>query len=115
MAAEALALLDGLDDALFLNKLFNFSLDRECPILCVTDSKTLYAAIHSSETVHEKRLGVDISAIQELMSNKLVCEERWVDTKSQIANIFTKKGADSGRILFIIRKNFLDFTPKLPC
>ena len=51
------------------------------------------------KTVDEKRLRVGISAIQELKSDKLVCEVLWVDTKSQIVDTFTNIEAGSGRIL----------------
>ena len=114
LGAETLALLEALDDALFLKELFLFILNRDLPIICVTDSKPLHSAIYSAKTVREKRLRVDISAIQQLISQKSVSEVLWVGSQSQLADSLTKKGNNGEFILETLRNNMLELPTLRP-
>ena len=65
LAAETLALLDGIDNAIFINNVLKLILGEELQMLALVDSKQLFDAIKSSKTVLEKRLRIDISSIKE--------------------------------------------------
>ena len=67
LAAETLALKDGLDDAFYIMELYQFILGKKIGITAITDSLSLYNAVYSSKVVEEKRLRNDISSIKELV------------------------------------------------
>ena len=80
LAAKTLALQDGLDDAFFIQMLFERVINKRYQIIAFTDSLSLYNAIYSSKTVEEKRLRVDISSIQEMISERLVKSVHWIES-----------------------------------
>lgn len=89
---------DGIDSAIFLATLFseltagNVELNTP-PLVCVTDNHSLFDALKSTKQVTEKRLRLEISSIRELIQNKKIKEMLWLDSKAQLADCLTKKGA----------------------
>ena len=65
LAAETLALQDGLDDAFYSMELYQFILGEKMGITAITDSLSLYNVVYSSKVVEEKRLRIDIRSIKE--------------------------------------------------
>lgn len=98
LAGETLAMSDGIDNAIFLVTLFSElttgSAELNAPALvCVTDNHSLFDTLRSTKQVSEKRLRLNISGIKELIQNKIIKTLLWSETKSQLADCLTKKGA----------------------
>ena len=58
-----------------------------------TNSKYLHDAMKSKKNVTKKRLRIDIAILQEPLEPKFVSKLHGIDTRSQLANALTKKGA----------------------
>lgn len=107
LAGETLALSDGIDNAIFLTTLFselttgNAELNTP-PLICVTDNHSLFDALKSTKQVSEKRLRLEISSIKELMQSKKIKKVLWSDTKTQLADCLTKKGASALMLLKVL-------------
>lgn len=103
LAGETLAMSEGIDNAIFLSILFSElnagCTDHTVPIICVTDSFSLVDALKSTKFVTEKRLRLEISSIKELIQTQRVHQVLWSDTKEQLADCLTKKGASSAMLL----------------
>ena len=98
LAAEAISMAEAIDMAIFISTLFSELTTgkpnpHKLPITCVTDCKSLYEAVHSSKSVKEKRLRIDISGIKESIDNGQIQEFLWRKTETQLADCLTKKGA----------------------
>ena len=68
IAAETLALVDGLDMA-------------RIPICCYIDNKSLFGNIYSTKLVDEKRLRIDIASIRQVIDRGEVAHVKWINTK----------------------------------
>ena len=103
MAAETLALLQAVDGAIYLRQfisevLFNELSAKSIPIYCFVDNKDLCSALESSKDVNERRLRVEIQTLKDCIRNDNLFI-RWVDTKNQLADVFTKTGLKSCTLL----------------
>ena len=77
LAAETLSMYDGCDMALYLSELLlafkTQGIEKSTPqIVCVTDSQSLFKAVASTNLVGDKRLRVEISALQQMVNNSQV-------------------------------------------
>ena len=104
LAGETLALAEGMDCAIFLATLYSelttgTADPKIIPIICMTDNKSLCEAIKSTKYVSERRLRLEISHIKELINDKQIQELKWMDTKHQLADCLTKKGASPYELL----------------
>ena len=102
IAAETLAATEGIDMALYLSDVISQIIcngKSECiPVKLYIDNKSLYENVYSTKNVSEKRLRIDIAVMKELVDeNKL--NIKWVESKSQIADVLTKKGVNTSKIL----------------
>lgn len=100
LAGETLAMSDGIDNAIFLATLFSELTSGNAeqnapPLICVTDNHSLFDALKSTKQVTEKRLRLEISSIKELIQTKKIRKVLWSDTKTQLADCLTKKGASA--------------------
>ena len=70
-APEALSLVNDLEEAVYLQtiicNMFNIHA-REIPIEAIIDNKNLHSIIYSTKLISEKRLGIDIATIKEMLS-----------------------------------------------
>ena len=81
-------------------------------IECRTDNKSLFQAAHSSNTISDKRLRVEMSIVREMLEKKEM-ELAWVDTKEQLADVLTKKGASSQLLMKTLKEGCIEI--QLPC
>jgi len=89
IAAEALSLQEGLEDALYLRRHIEDLLGlsaRTIPITAFVDNKSVVEAIHSTKLVDDKRLRLDIGAIRESLRLKDVMAVKWCPGMAQLAN-----------------------------
>ena len=61
-------------------------------IECFTDNQSLFDTVHSTNSIIDKRLRVDMDILREMVHKKEVLI-KWVETKDQLADALTKKGA----------------------
>ena len=69
LSAEALAMLDSLDEAMYLNSLlseflYNNYKANKFPVIVYTDKKSFHENVHSTKQVTEKRLRIVIREIR---------------------------------------------------
>jgi hypothetical protein len=113
LAGETMALADGIDSAVFIATLF-MELMKGCatpellPITCVVDNMSPVEAMKSVKVVADKRLRLDISGIKELLG-KQIQSIHWSESKGQLADCLTKKGASSLALLRAISDGRCDF------
>ena len=105
LAAETMALIEGLEECLYLKhllceiKVFN----KENPIIAYTDNLGLKEALYSTKLVDDKQTRIDIAAIQEMLKSNKVQQINWVSTDRQLANALTKRGASTEFLLDVIQ------------
>ena len=79
-APEALSLVNDLEEAVYLQtiicNMFNIHA-REIPIEAIIDNKNLHSVIYSTKLISEKRLGIDIATIKEMLSQGEVNKITW--------------------------------------
>ena len=79
-ALEALSLVNDLEEAVYLQtiicNMFNIHA-REIPIEAIIDNKNLHSIIYSTKLISEKRLGIDIATIKEMLSQGEVNKITW--------------------------------------
>lgn len=73
LAAETLAMSDGIDNAIFLttlhSELTTGDTENTIPIICITDNHSLADALKSTKSVAEKRIRLKMSSINKTHSN----------------------------------------------
>ena len=74
LAAETLAMIDGVETALYVNLLLKefWSAEHVIPIHCITNNKLLYDQLKLSKYVSDKRLKIDISTLKELIQSNII-------------------------------------------
>lgn len=108
LAAETLAFTDGADSAICLSKMLQEFLPQTIPIVCYTDSRSLFESAGSTKAVADRRLRVEISAIREMVQRNEVTI-KWIDGKQQISDVLTKKGASPFSLMDISQSGKLNF------
>ena len=105
LAAEALALGDGLETALFEKEVFKELFGQEVKILviAIVDNKSVEVNLRSTSSVEDKRLRRDLSMIKEMLDRGEVHSVRWVDGKLQLADTLTKKGVNSLKLQAVLQ------------
>ena len=111
LAAETLAMCDGIDAALYISATYcgivNGNTTRKLPIEVVTDNKPLHDALKSPKYVSDKRLRIDIAALKQLIMNKDIHMIHWVKTDEQLADMLTKNGVSSYKLINTLKTGHL--------
>ena len=103
-AAETLALQDAADYSVFLKKIIEemYGLQNTIPVICVTDNESLHSSIHSSITVDDKRLLIDICCLRGMLSRGEITEVLLTKSPGQLADCLTKATASSDLLRRVI-------------
>ena len=104
LSAETQAVVEALDSAYLISKCLDAMLDKPVGITLYTDNKSLNDSINTTNLAQDKRLRVDLAALREINDNNDV-DFKWVDTKSQIADVLTKKGVSKHNLLQILQQS----------
>ena len=107
IAAESVALLDGLEEAIYLKSILAQILSTEpasLPVICITDHQGLWESVRSTKLVEDRRLRIEIAAIKECLLRKDVSEVRLCPSAEQLADCLTKKGADGRKLLSVLQQ-----------
>ncbi|VDI62952.1 Hypothetical predicted protein [Mytilus galloprovincialis] len=112
LAAETLAMADAIDSGIFIASLYTELMygkadPTQLPITCLTDCHSLWDAIKSTKQVSEKRLRLEISSIRELIQMHQIVSVKWIETKHQLADCLTKKGASCHNLLRALQDGVL--------
>ena len=102
LAAETLAATDAVDMAFYLGNVLSQVLYNEdknvIPIQLVVDNYSLYENVYSTKNVTEKRLRIDLAILKQMVNEgnlKII----WTESKGQLADVLTKKGANSLKLM----------------
>ena len=107
LAAETLALEDATDNAYYIKcvliEVLNLN-PQNIGISCSIDNKSLYNSLYSSTNVKEdRRLIQDISLIKEMIYKNEITSVQLVESKRNIADALTKRGASSELLVQVVR------------
>ena len=106
IAAETMSLLDTIDACMWLSHYskwadrWNAKNPRNIHWQHVVDRSS--SLVHSTKAVEEKQLRVDIAAVRESIKHKEIIVQ-WIDNKGQLADVFTKQGANSQVLLDVMK------------
>ncbi len=107
LAAEAMAMVEGLESVCYLGHLVSellfASKKNVIPVICYTDNKSLYDNIHSTKSVGEKRLRIDIAGIKQMLERREIARVEWIQSTDQLSDCLTKKGASSAQLLEVLK------------
>ena len=105
LAAEAIALNDACGDALYIKRMvsemFIDALQKDIPLSAFTDNKSTFDAIHSSTSVADKKLRLEVALLQEYAERKEV-DIHLVKGKENLSDVLTKRGAPARDLLSTI-------------
>ena len=101
LGAETLALIAGVECAFLCKTIFKelLGFSDGLPIFARTDSQSLVDSVHSSRTLEDDRLKVDICGLRDYLRLGEVKRIDHVDTKDQLADSLTKQGASTQKLL----------------
>ena len=104
IAAETLALLEGSENCFWLGSIIKDMLDADYsplvfPIRALTDNQSLCDAVHSTKTIEDKRLKIDIGILREMLHKQEISSIEWIDSDKQLADPLTKGGASSNKLI----------------
>ena len=106
LAAETLALQEGLEEAMYIRTMIFELLGHKVPIVGYVDNRSLVEAVYSTKQVNDRRLRIDMGAIKELLNGE-VKQIKWTPGFSQVANCLTKRGASGRDLLNVIQSGHM--------
>ena len=102
LTSETMSMLDTIDVCIWIKHIIDeISDEKMMPTVIKTDNKSLYEAAYSTKAVEEKRLRVELASIRESINKKEISIV-WVQTDEQIADCFTKQGANTHNLLGVL-------------
>ena len=108
LAAETLALQDGLEAAIYVKTgVLELLPALDLPIIAKVDCKSLVEAVHSTSSVEERLLRLNIASIKQMMYDRGITVS-WVPGEQQLADSMTKKGASGAKLLTTLQSGKLD-------
>ena len=106
IAAETLALANGIDTAIFTRRLISEMLgisETKIAIDAVIDNKSCLEAVYSTSLVEDKRLRREIASIQESIAKHEIKSVTWVPGDKQLCDVLTKSGVNNLKLLQVIQ------------
>ena len=104
LAAETLSLVEAAENAFLLAKFIEEVLPHtyRLKITCFTDSKGLYDAVNTTNTINDKRLRIEMAIVREMVENSEIALQ-WIKKGYQLADVFTKSGASSELLIEVLK------------
>ena len=106
LAAEALSLLKGLEEAIYIREMIEelYKLkEKTIPVYGIVDNLGTVDAVHSTAPVEDRRLRRDIAAIKQMLNQKQVKGISWCPGKYQLADCMTKRGAATWELMEVFQ------------
>jgi len=109
LASETLALSEGVDASHFVAAIFKeiFCLSHLPIVKCITDSKSLFELLRTTNVTKDLRLRVDIARLRQLLENEI--DVQWIEGSYQLADCLTKSGASSNLLLNVLQYASLNY------
>ena len=105
LAAETLALVDLAESAYYIVKILeDIGVARDISVKCFVDNKSLVDSLRSIKEVDNKYLRISMASLKEMITKGEISSVEWVNTKNQVANCLTKKGASPASLLEAITR-----------
>jgi len=114
LAAECLALVDCLGDAVYNRRLVEEILYRDVkahktPIHIFVDCSQLYKAVSSTHMVTEKLLRLNLAEVKQLINDAdLKINLHWIGTEDMLSDCLTKMGASSNKLCYAIENGSIE-------
>jgi hypothetical protein len=107
IASETLAMVDGCESAYALNRCLAEVVTGNSndikPVVCVTDSHSLYDSAHTTSVLEDRRLQIEMNIIREMVQrNELILE--WCKTESQASDSLTKIGTSGAYLREVLEQ-----------
>ena len=103
LAAESMALLEGLEEAMYIKAILLELDDKmDTPITAIVDNRSLVDSLHSTKQVSDRRLRIDMGCIKQMIQDNGI-EVRWCSGSMQLANALTKRGASGKELLSVLQ------------
>ena len=104
MAAEIMAMNEGLKDGQFVKEVIEELTGHRVGMELVTDNKNAFNIIQATTAPQDKRVRCEAAAVREAYLAKEVEEIKLVSGKTgQLADCLTKLGADSSGLLAVVQ------------
>ena len=112
ISAECIALGLCLDECILIKEMILDILspsnrENSFPIIAVTDSKSLYDNIYSTNQAEDLRLRREVASIRQLIQNKEISKVIWKPTELQLADPLTKSTASPQALLHVLHQGSL--------
>ena len=99
LAAEALALVECAETAIYLQEIISqLSGCDGLPICCHVDNRSLVETLSSGKSVDDKRLRIDLAILKEMLEQGKLRSISWVESSQQLADALTKRGASTQQL-----------------
>ena len=89
-------MVEGMESAVLISQMLKeiiYNDTRSVPIVALTDCFSLFEAAHSTTSIQDRRLRIEMSILREGISRDEFTL-KWVKTGLQLADCFTKKGSN---------------------
>ena len=111
-SAETRSLERGMEDSIYLARMIKEVYsgrvsEDQIPVSVRIDSKTLLDSIYSTKQVDEKTIRHLVAWIKQQLETKAVESIKWVCSNEQLADVFTKKNANTESILSVVTEGTL--------
>lgn len=105
LSAEMLAMVEGADLAIYLRHILTELIATKwpIPIHAIVDNKSTVDTVHSTHSVDDKRLRIDVGYVKQLLEQGVISSISWVPGSRMIANVLTKRGAPGSQILSLLQ------------
>ena len=108
LAAETLALVQAVDVSYYLSHILSIiMLGKKVDINCFVDNKSLWENVHSTKSVSEKRLRIDLACLKQMLQCHELSTIKWVSSCNQLSDCFTKRGVCTKKLLDTLEKGYL--------
>ena len=105
LAAESWAMVEAVECADFLSKQLSETIYNSSSVMfkivCVTDCKSLYDAIHTTNNLEDRGLRIPVACLRQRVEYQEISVD-WVGTKLQLADSLTKAGASSSLLRHVL-------------
>ena len=76
------------------------------PLICVTDSKSLFYTVHTLKIIDDSRMKIDTAVLRDHLRQNEMQKITWVESASQLAASLTKTGASSSKLVDAFRGKY---------
>ena len=109
LAAETLALVQAVDISYYLSHILSeIMLCKRIDINCYIDNKSLWENVHSTKSVSEKRLRIDLACLKQMLEKRELSTIKWVNSSNQLSDCFTKRGVCTRKLLETLEQGCLN-------